>query len=171
MNYLYKIWTQDLDKAIAQAKALGRYEIADYLTLKSSNDSIRKEGVKWVFDSILEIVFAFNRHDAKIKIEQKEKHRFNFKNRSLSGSFLKLKRGVRELTFEAGWTKSASDSIMPGGALVCAKISHFGFKKNNEELVLLKFEDKPQWFSIVDENHRISFNTKSFQKHFKVFLG
>jgi len=171
MNELYEVWTQDIDKAIEHAKAVGRYEIADYLTLKASNDAIRRESVKWLFDSVLEIVFAFNRHGAKIKIEQKEKHRFKFDRRSLTGSILRLQQGVRCLSIEVGWTQTPDDGIMRGGALAHAQISHFGFKKSDEELVLLKYEETPQWFSIDGEQHRISFNVKSFRKHFEVFLG
>ncbi|NNE97760.1 MAG: hypothetical protein HKN25_01935 [Pyrinomonadaceae bacterium] len=171
MNELYEVWNQDLKKAIEHAKAIGRYELADYLTLKASNDAIRKESIKWLFDSVLEIVFAFNRHGAKIKIEQKEKHRFKFDKRHLSGSVLRLQQGVRCLSIEAGWTQSPTDGIMRGGALAYANISHFGFKKKDEELVLLKYEERPQWFSIDGEKHRVSFNVKSFRKHFEVFLG
>lgn len=171
MNELDDVWTQDLNKAIEHAKAIGRYEIADYLTLKASNDAIRKESLQWLFDSVLDIVFAFNRHGAKIKIEQREQHRFKFDSRDLTGSELKLQQGVRCLSIEAGWTQSPSDGIMRGGALAHANISHFGFKKKDEELVLLRFEETPQWFSIDGERHRVSFNVKSFRKHFEVFLG
>ena len=171
MDELYEVWTQDLDHAIARAKAVGRYEIADYLTLKASNDALRTESVKWLFDTVLEIVFAFNRHGAKIKIDQKQKHRFKFGNSDLSGSSLELRQGVRCLTFEAGWTQSPKDGVMRGGALACAKIRHFGFSKENEDLLLLRYEDKPQWFSVDGERHRISFNVRSLRRHFEVFLA
>ncbi len=171
MNELFEVWTQDLDQAISEARANGRYDIADYLTLKSSNDAIRRESVKWLFDSVLEIVSAFNSHNARIKIEQREKHRFKFGNSELSGSLLNMRQGVRCLDIEAGWTQTPSDGVLRYGALACAKISHFGFKKQNEELVLLRYEDKPQWFSVADERNRVSFNLKSFRKHFEVFLG
>jgi hypothetical protein len=60
---------------------------------------------------------------------------------------------------------------MRGGALAFAKITHFGFAKENAELALLSFEDSPQWFVIADERNRISFNIQSLRKHFEVFLG
>jgi len=170
MDALNEIWTRDLNEAVEHAKALGRFEIADYLTLKVSNDKIRRESIKWLFDAVLEIVFAFNRHGAKIKIEQKEKHSFKYEKSRMSGSILRLKQGVRCLNFEAGWTQLPGDGIMKGGALAVAKISHFGFSKKNEQLALLRFENKPQWFSVDTEKHRISFNVRSLKPHFERFL-
>ncbi len=171
MDALKETWTEDLNLAIKHAKASGRFEIADYLTLKASNDRIRKESIKWLFDTVLEIVFAFNKHGAKIKIDKKEKHSFKHKRSNLTGSILNLKQGVRCLDFEAGWTQRPGDGIIRGGALAAVKINHFGFHKQNEELVLLRFEDKPQWFVIDNEVHRISFNVRSLRRHFEVFLG
>ncbi|MCB1024755.1 MAG: hypothetical protein KDB79_10215 [Acidobacteria bacterium] len=171
MNELNEVWTQDLDKALAAAKVTGRYELADYLSLRASNDAIRQESIKWLFDGVLEIVFAFNRHGARITIDQKEKHSFKFGNSSLSGSALHLRQGVRCLSFEAGWTQTPNDGVMKAGALACARISHFGFAKQTEELALHRFEDVPQWFSLDGENHRISFNLRGLRKHFETFLG
>jgi hypothetical protein len=170
MDELNEVWVKDLDDSIALAKAAGRFEIADYLTLKASNNAIRRESIKWLFDAVLEIVFAFNRHGARIKIDQREKHSFRFGNSNLTGSILSLRQGVRCLSFEAGWTQTPGDGIMKGGSLACAKIRHFGFGKENEDLVLHRFENKPQWFRQDGENHRISFNIRSLRKHFETFL-
>lgn len=160
-----------MENAIAEAKMTGRYELADYLALRTTNDAVRRESIKWLYDGVLEIVFAFNNHGANIKIDQKEKHSFKFGNSNLSGSVLNLRQGVRCLSFEAGWTQSPGDGIMKAGALACARISHFGFAKQTEELALHRFEDTPQWFSLDGENHRISFNLKGLRKHFETFLG
>jgi hypothetical protein len=171
MSELDEVWTRDLKFAIEQAKETNRFEIADFLSLKASNDAIRDESIKWLLETVMEIVFAFNNHGARIKITQKEKHSFKFGYANLRGSLLKLQQGVRCLDFEAGWTRTPDDGFMRGGALACAKITHFGFPKSNEELVLLKFENKPQWFTIADEINRISFNVQSLRKHFETFLG
>ncbi len=171
MSELDEVWEHDLEIAVENAKQTNRFELADYLTLKASNDKIRTESVKWLFDTVLEIVFAFNDHGARIKIEQKEKHRFKFGNSNLRGPQLKLQQGVRCLTLDAGWTQTPSDGFMRGGALAAAMITHFGFSKMNEELVLLRYENHPQWFSVLDERNRASFNMQSFKKHFEVFLG
>lgn len=171
MNALNELLTQNLNEAIERARASGRFEIADYLTLKASNDKIRKESVKWLFAAVLEIVFAFNKHGARIKVKQKEKQNFTFKKSRMTGPALQLKRGVRCLNFETGWTQTPGDGIMKGGSLAVAKISHFGFSKQNEELELLRFDNEPQWFLVGKEGRRISFNIKSLRKHFEIFLG
>ncbi len=163
-------WQQSLNEAIDKARQNGRGDIADYISLKSSNDAIREKGIKWLIDTVLEIVFAFNNHGARIKIEQTENHQFQNERAALTGSRLKLQRGIRCLSIEAGWTRNPDDGFMRGGALVYARISHFGFPKPFEELLLLKYENQPQWFSVDGELHRISFDIKRLRPHFEKFL-
>lgn len=171
MTELDETFRRDLNKAVENAKAESRFELADYLSLRASNDAVREEGVKWLFDTVSEIVGAFNRHGAGIQIEQAENQKFICCGSNLSGSMLRFRLGLRRLTLDAGWTKSTTDGIMRSGALVCAKISHFGLGKQNEELVLLRFEEVPQWFSVAGDRHRVSFNVQSLKRHFEVFLG
>ncbi len=171
MNLTEEVWQEQFDKAIFDAQRQGRNDVAEYISLKSSNDAIRAESIKWLFGTVLEIVSAFNNHGARIKLEQNDNHRFSHQKADLTGSRLKLQQGVRCLTIEAGWTRNPGDGFMRGGALVLARITHFGFPKEAEELVVLRFEDKPQWFSVDGEFHRISFNVKSLKPHFEVFLG
>jgi hypothetical protein len=171
MSELDQVLLEDLKTAIELAREENRFSLGDYLTLKESNDAVREKSVRWLVETILEIVFAFNNHGANIGLTQNDNHRFKFGNSNLRGSLVKLQQGVRCLTLEAGWTRTPSDGFMRGGALACAKISHFGFARMNEELVLLKYEDIPQWFSVLDERNRASFDIRSFRKHFETFLG
>ncbi len=171
MNELDEVWRQDINLAIERAKTANRFSIADYLSLKNSNNAIRKESVDWLINAARDIVFKFNEHAAKIELTQREKHTFKFGKSNLRGQLLKLQQGVRCLEIEAGWTRTPSDGFMRGGALACARIRHFGYSKMDEDLVLLKYEDKPQWFLVADEKKRVSFNIRSFKRHFKVFLG
>ncbi|MDH3531230.1 MAG: hypothetical protein OEQ28_16850 [Acidobacteriota bacterium] len=171
MESLDPQFTSDLEIAIERAKQMGRFDLADYLALKASNDSIRQKAVDWLFGTILDIVFAFNRHGANIKIEQNDNHTFKNGSSQLSGRKLELRQGLRCLTVEAGWTRRPGDGIMRGGSMAFSRISHFGFRKETEELALLKFENEPQWFSIKDEKTRLSFNASSLKRHFEVFLG
>lgn len=171
MNLTEEVWQENLDEAIFNAERHGRSDIAEYISLKSSNDAIRAESIKWLFETVLEVVSAFNNHGARIKFEQNDNHRFSHEKANLTGSRLKLQQGVRCLTLEAGWTRNPGDGFMRGGALVFAKLTHFGFPKEAEHLVLLKFEDKPQWFSVDGEFHRISFDIRSLRRHFEIFLG
>ena len=171
MNQLDEIWQNDFDQAVRQAETEKRSDIAEYFSLRSINDRVRRESVKWLFETVLEIAAAFNAHNANIEIVQKENHRFKGEKADLTGSLLKLQRGVRCLTFEAGWTQHANDGFMRGGALVFSRISHFGFPKKTEELVLLKFEDQPQWFVVDGETKRTSFDISRLRPHFEILLG
>ncbi len=171
MDKLDPLLRDDLDAAIEHAKLLGRFEIADYLSLRASNDQLRSEAVKWLFQTVLDIVEAFNRHGARIQISRNDNCRIKYGSYRLSGSQIELRQGLRCLTIEAGWTRSIDDGIIRGGSLAYSRIWHFGMKKETEELVLHEFEGKPQWFSIRDEKTRESFNVSSFRKHFEVFLG
>ncbi len=163
-------WQLNLQEAILNAQQNGRADIAEYISLKSSNDAIRTKSVKWLFETILEIVFAFNNHGARIKIEQLDNHQFQNERAVLRGSRLKLQRGIRCLTVEAGWTRNPGDGFMRGGALVYARFTHFGFPKFAEEFLLLKYEEQPQWFSVDGDTHRISFEIARLRRHFETLL-
>lgn len=164
-------YVRDIDRTVASAKAEGRFDLAEYFTLRATNDAIREKGASWLFDTLLEIVGAFNDNGAGIAVEDTGSHRFRFNGSWLSGSAVSLRRGVRKLTVEAGWTQSTGDGIMRGGALVCAKISHFGLANETEELLLLKIDDVPQWFIRTGERELSTFNVRSFKRHFELFLG
>ena len=171
MNLTEEVWQENLNEAIFNAQRHGCSDVAEYISLKSSNDAIRADSIKWLFEIVLEIVAAFNNHGARIKFEQKDEHTFSNEKANLTGSRLKLQQGVRCLTLEAGWTRNPGDGFMRGGALAFARITHFGFPKEREDLVLLRFENQPQWFSVDGEFHRISFDIRRLKRHFEVFLG
>lgn len=168
MNAEYQ---RDIDQAVETAKAEGRFDLAGYFSLRAKNDAVRERGVYWLFDTVEEIVGAFNDHGAGITIENFPKHRFKSGSSLLTGSALSLTRGVRKLSLEAGWTQSTSDGIMRGGALVAARISHRGFAKETEDLLLLRLEEVPQWFSKTGERELAAFNVQSLKRHFEIFLG
>lgn len=171
MSGLDEAYTRDIDRAVEEAKDAGRFDLAEYFTLRATNDAVREKGVAWLFDTLEKLVSAFNDHGARIGVLRKEKHRFKFGNSTLSGTAITLSHGLRQLTLEAGWTQSTGDGIMRGGALVCAKITHFGFGKQNEELLLLRVDGIPQWYTRVGERDLAAFNVRSFKRHFEVFLG
>ena len=144
MSRLEEVYSRDLEDEVNRARSAGRFDLSEYLSLRASNDLIREKGVEWLFSSLTEIVGAFNGRGAGIDIAKTSPHRFEFGGSRLTGSAVKLLKGVRALTVEAGWTQSTGDGIMRGGALVCARISHFGFSKQTEELLLLKVDGVPQ---------------------------
>jgi hypothetical protein len=171
MNELEEVWTQTMNQAIIDARASGRHDVAEYLTLKSSNDLIRQTSVKWLFDSILEIAAHHNRGRASVSIENETAHNFAFNQANMVGSRLNLRQGVRCLSIEAGWTRTPTDGFMRGNALAAARITHFGIAKSNEDLILLREHDLPQWFSIDKTERKTVFDSRNLQKHFQIFTS
>lgn len=171
MNELDEVWAQKLNQAIADAQTAGRTDIADYLNLKAANDLLRQTSVKWLFDSLTEIVAFANRSNIAITIENENPHQFEFAKANMVGSLIRLRLGVRCLTLQAGWTRTPADGFMRGGALAAANITHFGMAKQNEDIILLRDEDFPNWFAIKDDGKRTIFNSIHLQKHFEIFVG
>ncbi|CAN5371608.1 hypothetical protein BH10ACI1_BH10ACI1_27080 [soil metagenome] len=171
MNELDEVWAQKLNQAISDAQTAGRTDIADYLTLKAANDLLRQTSVKWLFDSMTEIAAFANRANVQITLETDTPHNFEFAKANMVGARLRLLFGVRCLTLEAGWTRTPSDGFMRGGALAAARFLHFGMTKQNEEIILLREADAPQWFSVNGEGRRAVFNSIHLQKHFETFRG
>lgn len=171
MNELDEVWTEMLTEAAKNAQTAGRADVADFLALKAANDAIRQTSVKWLLETMTEAAARANRKNAGITIENAESHRFAYHNAHLSGSLVRFRQGVRCLTVEAGWTRAPSDGFMRGNALAVARFTHFGIPKANAELHLLRFEDKPQWFTVGKDGMRISFELKDLIEHFQIFLG
>src|SRR5258708_38181062 len=106
MTELDEVWNRMLGDAAASARAQGRHDVAEYLSLKAANDAIRTTGVQWLFDSVLEIAGEVNRGNVSISIERVEPFSFSHRGANLVGSQLRLLLGVRCLTVEAGWTRT-----------------------------------------------------------------
>jgi len=171
MDELDEIWAHKLNEAINKARNEGRGDVAEYLALKAGNDALRTTGVKWLFDALLEIASFANRNNSSITIEKENPHRFAFGNSSLVGALLRLRRGVRCLTLEAGWTRTPTDGFMRGGALACARLTHFGIGKHNTELLLIHSNGLLNWISVDKNGRREVFDSRHFQKHFQIFCG
>lgn len=168
MYELDEVWSKKLEEAIARAESGGRRDVAEYLTLKAMNDAVRQTGVQWLFGALLEIAAAH----PQIVAENENPHRFSLNNATMVGSAIHLRRGVRCLTVEAGWTRTPADGFMRGGALAAARISHFGIAKENAELFLLAREGKsPDWFGVAPNGERVPFNSAHLARHFDIFLG
>jgi hypothetical protein len=171
MNELDDIWSQMLAEATQNAKASGRHDVADYLSLKASNDLIRQRGVQWLFDSLIEIAGEANRRNASISLEREDPHNFKYYGANLVGSLLRLRLGVRSLTLEAGWTRTPADGFIKGGAMAIARISHFGMKRSGAELSLRFQKDMPCWVAgEIGENPK-EFHSLDLLRHFAVFIG
>lgn len=171
MDELDEVWTNMLDEALARARADGKGDVADYLSLKASNDRLRSTALRWLFESLIEIAGEFNRDNFAVSIETENPHRFAFGNSYLVGAALYMRQGVRCLTVEAGWTRTPADGFMRNGALAGARLAHFGMAKKNAELVLLRSNEAPQWFAVAPDGNRSLFDSECLRRHFRIFLG
>lgn len=170
MTELDQIWSQMLAAATAKAHDSGRHDIADYLRLKAANDAIRSLGVKWLFDSLIEIAAEATRRSPTVAIKRQEPHNFARGNSNMVGSLMNVSQGVRCLTLEAGWTRTPGDGIMRGGTLAAAKLTHFGILKANADLSLAYVGDLPVWHIEDEDGKRRPFRIKDLDDHFRIFL-
>lgn len=172
MNELNEFWANSINEAIDRARAEGSHDIADYLSLKASNDEIRAASSRWLFASLLEIAHEAIRRGLNIKIENENPYRFEMNKATMVGSLLEFSFGIRRLSAEAGWTRTPQDGFMRGGALACARLAHFGQAKHNAELVLARNNDSaPQWFAVDRAGRREPFDSNNLREHFRIFLG
>jgi hypothetical protein len=165
------MWAEKINDAIATARSAGRHDVADYLALKAANDSIRETGVRWLFDSLIEIAAETSRQGPVVTIEREDPHNFDNKGSNITGSLLRIRHGVRCLTMEAGWTRTPKDGIMRGGALAIARITHFGITAANTQLMLKFADSAPVWMVSTESNEARIFDSASLQQHFRIFLG
>jgi len=171
MEELDQVWTNLLTEMTVRAKNSGDGDVAEYLKLKSTNDFLRSTSVQWLFESVAEIASEANRRNANLVFEKADPHEFKIGNSNLVGWLIRFRQGVRCLSIEAGWTRSPSDGFMRGGALAVGRVTHFGLSKQNADLILVKIENSPVWFSIDKDGRRTEFHSNHLQNHFKIFLN
>ncbi len=171
MDELDEVWAEKINEAVRQARGDGRGDIAEYLALKASNDELRATGVKWLFDALLEIASFANRNSSNITMENEHPHRFAIGNAQLVGSLLRFRQGLRCLTLEAGWTRTPTDGFMRGGALACARLTHFGISKHNIDLLLIQSNKLVNWVSIGKNGEKLIFDSRRLNHHFQIFTG
>ncbi len=139
--------------AEAQERARGgaRGDVLEYLDLRAANDAARTRAVEWLLELFTAAAGELNRAGAGVALTRTDAHRFRFGNSSMVGPRLALKRGVRQLTVEAGWPRAPLDGIVRGGGLAAGLIGHFGNARAGQELLLLPLPDsEPRWF-VVEE--------------------
>ena len=171
MNELDDVWEQLIDEAARNPQSVKREGLAEFIAVKTANDALREAGVKWLLDTMRQTAEHANRKGVNLMIETKEAHRFALGKMTLAGRLLRFRQGVRCLTVEAGWTRTPNDGFMRGNALAAAQLTHFGISKANAELHLVKFEDRPRWFTVDQNGLRVSFEIEDLIRHFQVFLG
>jgi hypothetical protein len=170
MGELDEAWAAALSEAEQKARLAGRKDIAEYLSLKNSNDLLRKAGVDWLIAGFTRLAGDANRAGASIQISKKDSHRFPLGTSTMVGHLLTLKSGVRTLSIEAGWPRTPRDGFVRGGGLACANIRHMGIKNANDELLLSKSTNGvPAWKSVLKK--RSSIHESDLRRHIRILLG
>lgn len=149
MSELDEAWAAALSEAERRARMAGRGDIAEYLSLKNSNDLLRKAGVDWLLAEFTSLAADANRVGGSIQISKQEGHRFKIGASTMVGNLLTFTNGVRTLSVEAGWPRVPRDGVVRGGGLACANIRHLGIRQASEELLLIKSHNgTPVWKSL-----------------------
>lgn len=168
MSELDEAWAAALLEAERQARLAGRKDIADYLSLRNSNDLLRKAGVDWLIAEFTILAGDANRAGASIQIATQEGHRFRTGNSTMVGHQLTLKNGVRTLFIEAGWPRTPRDGFVRGGGLACASIRHLGIRAANDEFLLTKSQNgAPAWRSSASKH---GLHEADIRRHLKILL-
>ncbi len=144
-------YERKLAEARERARGGARGDVLEYLDLRAANDAARGRAVEWLLELFTAAAGELNRAGAGLALARTDAHRFRVGNSSMVGARLALKRGVRQLTVEAGWPRAPLDGIVRGGGLASALVGHFGNARAGQELLLLPLPDsEPRWF-VIDE--------------------
>jgi len=170
MSELDEAWALALAEAEQRARLSGRGDIADYLSLRNSNDLLRKAGVDWLLTSFTVLAGDANRAGAAIQIANEDGHRFSIGSSTMVGRLVTLSTGgVRTLFVEAGWPRVPRDGVVRGGGLASAHIRHLGIRSAGEELLLSKSTaGVPKWLSLSRKQH--AFHESDIRRHLAVLL-
>lgn len=169
MGELDEAWAAALSEAEERARLAGRKDVVEYLSLRNSNDLIRKAGVEWLITGFTNLAGDANRAGASIEISKNNDHRFPTGTSTMVGRLLTLKSGVRTLSIEAGWPRTPRDGIVRGGGLACANIRHLGLKNASDELLLSKSSSGvPTWKSILRQRPFI--RESDLRRHISILI-
>ena len=167
MSELDAEWEQRLAEAQSKARAAGRGDVADYLSLRATNDMARAAGIGWLLETFAAIAGEANRGGASITLARDEPHRFNVGASTMVGTRLTLRLGVRALIIEAGWPRTPRDGIVRGGGLASARIGHFGDREAGEVLLLVRSAESapPKWFALETSGARTELFEDRLRRH------
>lgn len=169
MSELDEAWAAALSEAEQRARLAGRKDVAEYLSLKNSNDLLRKAGVDWLLTSFATLAGEANRAGAGIQISKEEGYRFAIGSSTMVGQLLTLTNGVRTLYVAAGWPRAPRDGVVWGGGLACANIRHLGIRSAGEELLLAKSNNgTPNWSSLARKHSHL--HESDIRQHITILL-
>lgn len=170
MNELDELWSTKLANAIENARSSGQDGMADYIALKIANDAVRQAETDKLFQMFIDAGLSYENANKNIAVEREAPHSFVHRNATMKGALLRLSRGVRTLTLEAGWARTPSDGFMRLGALVFARITHFGMPEKDDELVLQYNDETTLWLVVRLGKPADAFGEKEVNRHIDVFL-
>ncbi len=167
---------EDYERKLAEARerALGggRGDVLEYLNLRAANDAVRARAVEWLLGLFTAAAGELNRAGAGLALARTDAHRFRVGNSSMVGARIVLRRGVRQLTVEAGWPRAPLDGIVRGGGLASALVGHFGDARAGEELLLVPDAARePRWFVIEKTGMRAELQPERLRLHLARLLG
>ena len=169
MSELDEAWAAALSEAEQKARLAGRKDVAEYLSLKNSNDLLRKAGVQWLIESFTVAAGEANRAGASIQIARTDGHRFGIGTSTMVGHLVTLTSGVRTLFVEAGWPRVPRDGFVRGGGLACANIRHMGLRGASEELLLAKTPaGAPGWKSLTKQRPHL--HESDIHRHIAILI-
>jgi len=169
MSELDEAWAAALSEAEQKARLAGRKDVAEYLSLKNSNDLLRTAGIRWLMETFTIAAGEANRDGGSIQISRNNDHRFSVGNATMVGQLITLNYGVRTLFIEAGWPRVPRDGIVRGGGLACANIRHLGLRNVSEELLLAKTSTgAPGWKSLTKPRPQL--HTSDVHRHIAILL-
>jgi hypothetical protein len=171
VSELDEAWSVALAEAEHKARLAGRQDVAAYLSLRNSNDLLRKAGVDWLMNSFKIMAGEANRQGSSLTISNQEGHRFRVGASTMVGHLLTLTNGVRTLFVEAGWPRAPRDGVVRGGGLACGNIRHLGVRAAGEEILLLKSKTgTPVWVGVKKHEQRVPLHEANVRKHLAVLL-
>ena len=171
MNGFDEDYERRLDEARARAGVAGRGDVLEYLNLKAANDRVRALGVEWLLDAFTAAAGELNRAGAGLSLARTDAHRFRVGQSTMVGSRLVLRRGVRQVTVEAGWPRAPRDGVVRGGGLASAQVGHFGNARAGEELLLLPSpEGDARWFVLEQTGARSELTAPRLLRHLTLLL-
>ena len=172
MNDFEQLLAAKFEDAIDNARASGRDDIADYLALKAANDAVRQRETDDLFKAFISLALTAENVARNVLVEREAPHDFLYRDANMKGALVRMTRGVRSLTVEAGWTRAPGDGFMRLGAMVVARISHFGIPEKNVVLMLRQHGDGYSWHEQKEsEVAKTPFGPEEVERHLSIFLS
>ncbi|HEV2912024.1 MAG TPA: hypothetical protein VGX92_01800 [Pyrinomonadaceae bacterium] len=172
MSELDEQWASVVAEAERRARASGRADLAEYLSLRAVNDLARSTGIEWLFVTFQSLAGEANRAGSSIQITHGDAHRFAVGNATMVGRLLTFSLGVRRLMVEAGWPRAPRDGFVRGGGLASARVRHFGQRGADEELLLVRGQTgAPIWYVLEKGGERTPLSEARIHQHLTRFLG